>query len=62
MVLRIKKKGFDEDYLISLVVRLQLEELAKKADFDSEILNVAEKINNDWWNENGETFLEGVKK
>lgn len=62
MVLRINKEGFDEDYLISLVKRLQLEELAEKAGFTSGILNVAEQINKEWWMENGETFLEGVKK
>ena len=62
MVLRINKEGFDEEYLISLVKRLQLEELAEKAAFNSGIMNVAGQINNDWWMENGETFLEGVKK
>ena len=34
MLLRINKKGFDEEYLISLVKRLQLEELAENTDFD----------------------------
>ena len=62
MVLRINKEGFDEDYLISLVKRLQLEELAEKAAFNSGIMHVAEQINKEWWMENGETFLEGVKK
>ncbi len=62
MVLKLNKKGFDESYLISLVKRLQMESLAQKSGFNSAILNVAEEINQDWWNENGEKFLSEVKK
>ncbi len=62
MILRLNKKGFDENYLISLVKRLQMESLAQKSGFNSEILSVAEQINQDWWNENGEAFLKDVKK
>jgi hypothetical protein len=62
MVLKLYKKGFDDNYLISLVKRLQIESLAQKSGFNSSILSVAEQINQDWWNENGETFLKEVKK
>ena len=62
MVLKLNKKGFDESYLISLVKRLQLESLAQKSGFNSAILSVAEQINQDWWDENGEKFLNEVKK
>lgn len=62
MILKLNKEGFDEDYLISLVKRLQIEELAKKSEFSSDILNIAEQINQDWWDENGEEFLKGIKK
>ena len=62
MILKLNKKGFDEDYLISLVKRLQMESLAQKSGFNSSILTVAEQINQDWWNENGENFLTDVKK
>ncbi len=62
IILKINKKGFDENYLISLVKRLQVEELAQKSDFDSNILSVAEQINQDWWDKNGKKFLKGVKK
>jgi len=62
MVLKLNKKGFDESYLISLVKRLQMESLAQKSGFNSTILSIAEQINQDWWNENGETFLNEVKK
>lgn len=62
MVLKLNKKGFDENYLIALVKRLQVESLAQKSGFNSSILSVAEQINQDWWNENGENFLKDVKK
>ena len=62
MVLKLNKKGFDENYLISLVKRLQMESLAQKSGFNSAILSVAEQINQDWWYDNGEKFLNKVKK
>jgi hypothetical protein len=62
MILKLNKKVFDENYLISLVKRLQVEELSKKSDFDSGILSIAEKINQDWWDKNGDKFLKGIKK
>lgn len=62
MILKLNKKGFDENYLIALVKRLQMESLAQKAGFDTSILSIAEEINQEWWNENGNEFLKGVKK
>ena len=62
IVLKLFKKGFDDNYLISLVKRLQIESLAQKSGFNSSILSIAEQINQDWWIENGETFLKEVKK
>lgn len=62
MILKLNKKGFDKNYLIALVKRLQMESLAQKSGFDAEIVNIAEEINQDWWNENGKTFLKDVKK
>ena len=62
MIVKLNKKGFDENYLISLVKRLQAEELAQKSEFTSDILDVAEQINQEWWDKNEENFLEGVKR
>lgn len=62
MVLTLNKSGFDENYLISLVKRLQLEGLAQKSGFSSEIQTIAEQIDQQWWDVNGEKFLEKVKK
>lgn len=62
MILKLNKKGFDENYLISLVKRLQIENLAQKSKFTSDILFVAEQINQDWWDNNGEMFLKNIKR
>ncbi len=62
MILKINKKGFNEHYLISLLKRLQVEELAQKSNYNSDILNIAEQINQDWWDKNGDQFLKDVKK
>ena len=62
MILTLKKKGFDDAYLISLVKRLQIEELAQKSNFKNDILGFADEINDEWWNQHGDKFLKGVKK
>lgn len=62
MILTLKKKGFDDAYLISLVKRLQIEELAQKSKFSDHILGLADQINQEWWNQQGDKFLKGVKK
>jgi len=62
IIFKLNKDSFDDNYLISLVKRLQIESLAKKSKFDPEIFDVAEQINQDWWNNNGEEFLKGVMK
>jgi len=62
MILKLNKEGFDSNYLISLVKRLQVEELAQKSGFTSDILSIAEQINQEWWENNGEQFLKGINK
>jgi hypothetical protein len=62
LILKLNKKGFNKEYLISLVKRLQVEELAQKSKFSSDILSIAEQINQEWWDNNKENFLKEVKK
>ena len=62
MVIRLNKDSFSDIYLLSLIRRLTLEELAKKADFDEKILEIAEEIDQQWWTQNGEEFLKDVQK
>ena len=60
MILRLNKKSFNEAYLISLIKRLQIEQLVQKAGFTDDIYDIAEKINKDWWEKNGKDFLKNI--
>jgi hypothetical protein len=62
LILKLNKKGFNKEYLISLVKRLQVEELAQKSKFSSDILSIAEQINQEWWDKNKDNFLKEVDK
>ncbi len=62
MILKLNKKLFDDSYLVSLVKRLQIESLAQKSEFNTDILSVADQINQEWWSREGEGFLKNVKK
>ena len=62
MILRLDKRSFDSDYLVSLVKRLQIEQLTYKANLTDDILQEAEKINQDWWDKNREDFLKGIER
>jgi hypothetical protein len=59
MVISIDKSLVSKEYLLNLLNRLYLEGLAKKADFDEEVLEVSEEIKSNWWKENKERFLSG---
>lgn len=62
MILKLNKKGFDNSYLINLVKRLQVEDLVEKSKFSTDVLTVAEQINQDWWDNNRNDFLKDVEK
>jgi hypothetical protein len=62
ILIRLNRNSFDETYLISLLKRLRLEATAKEAQIGSKILEIADEINTDWWNKNGNEFLRDVKR
>lgn len=62
LVVTLNKKGFDQNYLISLTKRLELEALAQKAAFTDGVQDAAEDMDQSWWDKNGESFLKGVKR
>jgi hypothetical protein len=62
LVLTLNRKAFGEDYLIALVKRLQLEELAQKSGFTDSVESIADELDQQWWDKNAEDFLKGVKK
>lgn len=59
LVISIDKSLVSKEYLLSLLNRLQLENLVKKADFDEKVLEVSEAIKTNWWKENKDNFLKG---
>ncbi|WP_373522220.1 hypothetical protein [Aquiflexum sp.] len=62
IILKLNKKGFSGEFLDSLIRRLKTEELAQKSALDDKILKIAEEINQDWWDKNGEEFLKNIAK
>ncbi len=62
MVIRLNKLSFDKDYLLSMVKRLYVEQLAYKAEISDSIEDIASEINADWWEANGKAFLQDVKR
>ena len=51
-VISIDKKALDKTWLIKLVEKLRVEELAQQFDFDEEIEELGEQIKSDWWKKN----------
>ncbi|WP_194972802.1 hypothetical protein [Aquiflexum lacus] len=62
IILKLNKKGFTEQFLDSLIKRLKIEDLAQKSALDDKILKIADEINQDWWDKNGEEFLKNIAK
>lgn len=61
IVVTLNKCAFDENYLISLLKRLKVEELSFRMNFSDDVLELADQINHDWWENNKGEFLKGVK-
>ena len=57
-VISIDKKSIDQDFLLDLLETIQLEQLARKIDFDDSIMDLAEEINANWWQKNKERFIQ----
>ncbi|MCF8460495.1 MAG: hypothetical protein K9G46_07210 [Flavobacteriales bacterium] len=62
MILTLNRKGFDPNYIIALIKRLKLEELAQRSGFSDSVSAIAEDLDQQWWDENAESFLKDVKK
>lgn len=57
LVISIDKTLISKEYLLNLLNRLQVENLATKADFDEKVMDIAEEIKTGWWKKNKDTFL-----
>lgn len=62
LIIRLDKSDMSTEILLKIAKRLQVEYLAQKAGFNKSLLPLAEEIDNQWWEKNGEDFLKNVKK
>jgi len=58
LIITVDRSTVDARVVTNLVKRLRVEQLVKKADFDDDILELAERIKKDWWKKNKKRFLE----
>jgi len=56
-VISIDKKALDKTWLIKLVEKLRVEELAQQFDFNEEIEEIGEQIKSDWWKKNTDLLI-----
>ncbi len=62
-IIKIDKNQFPPEFLVKMLKRIQLEWLAKKANFDNTLANqLADDIETGWWAKNGEAFLKNVQR
>lgn len=57
-IISIDKKALDKTWLIKLVEKLRVEELAQQFDFNEEIEEIGEQIKSDWWVKNKHRFID----
>jgi hypothetical protein len=56
-VIRLKKSSINEIFVMELLRRLRMEQLAKEIDFDNSIDSLGEEIKADWWEKNKDKHL-----
>ncbi|MVM39078.1 hypothetical protein GO730_18580 [Spirosoma sp. HMF3257] len=56
-VISIDKKAVSQEFMLELLERLQIEQLAQKVNFDDSILALGEEINTNWWQQNKHRFI-----
>ena len=57
-VIRLKKNSIDETFVMELLGRLRMEQLANEVDFNSDIDAFGEEIKRDWWQKNKSRLME----
>jgi hypothetical protein len=57
IVITFDKTELNVEILLKFLDRLEIEEKAKKIDFSTDILKIAEEIKSKWWQENKKKFL-----
>ncbi|MFB0908548.1 MAG: hypothetical protein ACI9V1_003658 [Spirosomataceae bacterium] len=58
MLIRFNRSTFDKGYLLSLIKRLEIESTVQSAEFSTDIMKIADDIENNWWEKNKAKFFE----
>lgn len=56
-VIRLKKNSVDETFVMELLGRLRMEQLAKEVDLNSGVDDLGEEIKKEWWLKNGARLM-----
>lgn len=56
-LISLDKASFDREWLVRLVERLRVEELARQLDLDESVEELGEQIKADWWEKNKSRFI-----
>ncbi len=57
-LISIDRSAIDRQWLVQLIERLRMEELAAQFDFGEDVENLGEQIKADWWTKNKGRFIE----
>ena len=60
MLIRFNRDTFNNEYLLSLLKRLEVESTAQTAQFSDDIKKLADEIDTGWWERNKDSFLKGI--
>lgn len=61
IVITIKKELIAYETFIKLFERLRIEELIGKAEFKNEVIDLADQIKKEWWQNNQDSYLRASK-
>ena len=56
-LISIDKATFDREWLVQLIEKLRIEELARQFDFGEDVEILGEQIKADWWARNKSRFI-----
>ncbi len=56
-LISIDRSAIDRQWLVKLIERLRMEELAAQFDFGEEVEALGEQIKADWWEKNKSRFI-----
>ncbi|MDX2129652.1 MAG: hypothetical protein SFU91_11525 [Chloroherpetonaceae bacterium] len=63
IIIRLNKTEIPVMEMINILTRLRLEYVAQKSELTPEsVQRIADEIDEEWWQKNGENFLKNIKK